>query len=79
MTNNFRQIQFMSATLGWYLLERYPLKGNSVFLGRVAHSAMIGRPVAYLDEKVHVSVNQYPEGHWERVKTEYWARRLIWC
>lgn len=59
-------------------LEDYPLKNNVVFLGRIADSAMIGKPIAYLKTGVVIR-EQYPEGHWERVKTEYWARRMVWC
>lgn len=60
------------------LLKEYPLKRSTIFLGRTADSAMIGKPITYLKTEVVIS-EQYPEGHWERVKTEYWARRMIWC
>jgi hypothetical protein len=60
------------------LLVNYPLKNNTVFLGIIAHSAMIGKPIAYLKTGVIIG-EQYVEGHWERRKTEYWARRMIWC
>jgi len=55
------------------------LKNSVIFLGLCAHSAMIGKPVAYMKTGVSIAKEQYPEGHWERVKTEYWARRMIWC
>jgi len=61
------------------MLKDYPLKNNVIFLERCAHSAMIGKPVAYTKTGVSIAKEQYPVGHWERVKTEYWARRMIWC
>ena len=62
-----------------WLFGNYPLKNNQIFLERCIHSAMIGKPVSYMKDGTHIGKEQYPEGNWERYKTEYWARRMIWC
>lgn len=61
------------------LLEDYPMKRSTIFMERIAHSAMIDKPVAYMKTGVTISETQFPKDHWERVKAEYWARRMIWC
>jgi len=59
------------------LIVEYPLRNNTVWLGRVYHSAMIGRPVAYINGEEVIS--ECYSCQWEKDKTEYYARRAVWC